>query len=308
MLDIEKYLESLDLERGALHGVEYTAKCPFHSPDNSPSFSMSIDTGQWQCWADRCGLRGGIIRFIYLYEKIPWEEAKRKAQIIDLPQSSLEVEKLMDRETKPEVEKFAEFKEMAFVEDLDNKALHHFKSNFSLEDAEPFGVKKLIGGIFRGGLYVPFRKFTGEQVSFQIRVKAGNLKWWNPPDCPNRIMLYGADQLYGKRVKTLFAVEGVFDVIGLSKWGRHGLGIQGTTMTDEQVIQLVGIYLDVGAELLSIFIDRGTLQSTQDRILGELASVGIKSQLLDYDRVGLKADDPAELDEEDVSRLEAVGL
>ena len=48
-VDVDKNIKDL-----CMRGEEYSAKCPFHSPDNKPSFSINVKTGLWQCYAESC--------------------------------------------------------------------------------------------------------------------------------------------------------------------------------------------------------------------------------------------------------------
>ena len=53
------------LHRGAVSimnemGTEMIAYCPFHSNNNTPSFSINKYTGLWQCFNPDCNMRGGI--------------------------------------------------------------------------------------------------------------------------------------------------------------------------------------------------------------------------------------------------------
>lgn len=57
-------------------GSEYIARCPFHSPDNNPSFYVVPAKGLYHCFA--CGASGDVINFLQEHEGIEFKAAVEK--------------------------------------------------------------------------------------------------------------------------------------------------------------------------------------------------------------------------------------
>ena len=57
------------------NGKGLVGLCPFHD-DTNPSLSVNTQTNLWQCFG--CGTGGDVIRFVELFDKVPFPEAVRK--------------------------------------------------------------------------------------------------------------------------------------------------------------------------------------------------------------------------------------
>ncbi len=75
------------------------ARCPFHK-DNNPSFSVNPKGQYFYCFG--CGVGGDVIKFIQLYEKIPFIESLKKCADtagISVPKiSSVDIKKTKEQE------------------------------------------------------------------------------------------------------------------------------------------------------------------------------------------------------------------
>ena len=54
------------------NGKGYFGLCPFHA-DNNPSLSVNPSKNLWQCFG--CGAAGDAIRFVELFDQVPFAEA-----------------------------------------------------------------------------------------------------------------------------------------------------------------------------------------------------------------------------------------
>ena len=57
------------------NGRGYAGLCPFHE-DKKPSLSVNPETNLWQCFG--CGAGGDVIRFVELFDKVPFPQAVKK--------------------------------------------------------------------------------------------------------------------------------------------------------------------------------------------------------------------------------------
>ncbi|HXW07284.1 MAG TPA: DNA primase [Vicinamibacterales bacterium] len=82
-------------------GATWKGLCPFHG-EKTPSFHVNGEKGFFHCFG--CGLGGDVIRFVELYEKVPFPEAVRQlASRVGLtvpePDAKQDVEAQRDRES-----------------------------------------------------------------------------------------------------------------------------------------------------------------------------------------------------------------
>ncbi len=57
------------------NGKGYFGLCPFHD-DHNPSLSVNPINNLWQCFG--CGAGGDVIRFVELFDQVPFPEAVNK--------------------------------------------------------------------------------------------------------------------------------------------------------------------------------------------------------------------------------------
>jgi len=64
-------------------GTSWKGLCPFHG-EKTPSFNVHGDQGYFKCFG--CGVGGDVIKFVELYDKLPFPEAVRQlAARVGLP-------------------------------------------------------------------------------------------------------------------------------------------------------------------------------------------------------------------------------
>jgi DNA primase len=70
------------------NGKGYFGLCPFHD-DTNPSLSVNPSTNLWQCFG--CGAGGDVIRFVEMFDKVPFPDAvnKLKAESLRLKSNSI---------------------------------------------------------------------------------------------------------------------------------------------------------------------------------------------------------------------------
>lgn len=91
-------------------GSSWKGLCPFHG-EKTPSFNVHGDKGYFKCFG--CGVAGDVIRFVELYDKLPFPEAVRQlAARVGLPvpeaaESTEDTEAARDRETLLKVHEIA---------------------------------------------------------------------------------------------------------------------------------------------------------------------------------------------------------
>jgi len=67
------------LDRGIeleTRGRHLFARCPFHRPDNTPSFVVTEAKGLFHCFG--CGVAGDVIGFVMRYDRLSFPEAVKK--------------------------------------------------------------------------------------------------------------------------------------------------------------------------------------------------------------------------------------
>ena len=83
-------------------GATYKGLCPFHG-EKSPSFHVNGDKGFFHCFG--CGVGGDVIKFVELYDKLPFPEAVRQLaaraglQVPEAEQPGQDAESQRDRES-----------------------------------------------------------------------------------------------------------------------------------------------------------------------------------------------------------------
>ena len=71
------------LEFTKIQGVEGKAHCPFHSHDETPSFSANLENGMWQCFG--CGASGNYRQFLEKIEsKVPGENDESEISVREI--------------------------------------------------------------------------------------------------------------------------------------------------------------------------------------------------------------------------------
>ena len=102
------------------NGSGYFGLCPFHD-DNNPSLSINPDKNLFQCFG--CGTAGDVIRFVELFDRVPFTEAVRRLydnSFDRAPRSRRKKETLAKKPTAAQVKllrRVIDFYHTAFAED-----------------------------------------------------------------------------------------------------------------------------------------------------------------------------------------------
>jgi DNA primase len=133
------------------NGRGYAGLCPFHE-DKKPSLSVNPSTNLWQCFG--CGAGGDVIRFVELFDKVPFPRAVKKLEV--------ESPKLKtDHEAKPvHHEAPLTIKELKLLERVvsyyqhtltqDHRGLNYLKNDRGITD--PQSLKDFGAGYVNGTL------------------------------------------------------------------------------------------------------------------------------------------------------------
>src|SRR5271156_3302801 len=62
------------------NGREYIAKCFMHSPDRTPSLTISQSEGKWLWHCFPCKKGGSVIDFVMAFDKISFSDAAKKVE------------------------------------------------------------------------------------------------------------------------------------------------------------------------------------------------------------------------------------
>ena len=256
--------EYIPLERV---GVNYRARCPFH-PDRTPSFYVSPLKGIFKCFG--CGVGGDAIKFVSLYENIPYfqaavEIAKKYGIKLKLPR-----EEKVDSETLLAISKVAEFYHRKLAQSrealeylktrsIEKASIKRFLIGFSASSEElvnflrkegildhylKSGNLKKVGedsfvDLFKGRITFAVRNERGDVVGFGGRILEGNgPKYVNSPDSPffkKSHLLFGLYEglSYLKDFKSAILVEGYFDVVSLHQEGfKNAVATLGTAFNE----------------------------------------------------------------------------
>jgi DNA primase catalytic core len=133
------------------NGRGYVGLCPFHK-DKKPSLSVNVETNLWQCFG--CGAGGDVIRFVELFDKVPFPQAVKK---LESETSKLKV----DHEAKPvHPEASLTTKELKLLERVvsyyqhtftqDHRGLNYLKNDRGITD--PQSLKDFGAGYVNGTL------------------------------------------------------------------------------------------------------------------------------------------------------------
>ncbi len=268
-LDIVDVISSyINLERS---GNNYRANCPFHD-DKTPSFFVSPSRQIFKCFG--CGVGGDAIKFVSLYENVPYLEAARELARRYKLKVSLNL-KEEDRSVYSSLEEAAGFyqTQVNTGEVLDylkrrgigantlrrfqigyspsNTAVVRFLTSLKLLEAYK-KTKNLIEidrgtlkDIFARRLVFPIRDLKGRVLGFGGGAMRGEEpKYINSPESEvfqKRKVLFGLHQAlsYMKEFKEAVLVEGYFDVMRLHEVGvRNAVAPLGTSLTKEQALTL----------------------------------------------------------------------
>lgn len=292
--DLQKYLESKQLEQSRARNGKFTSCCPFHS-ERHPSFSVNLETGQWLCRTTNiCGQRGsGAASLVSKLDNIPWREALKlvgsayRAPLVSYSE--------LDEITRPKE------REVAVSPSLPNCTPIGSTHNTYLNEVRRYGSGvaeafdlRIGHGQWDGYLLLPVYDALGSYVSFTGRYTGepdAKHPRYNGPVFPLKDYLYGEWQLRDED-RPVFVVEGQFDVMRLWSFGELALGTFGTSYTPTQIGRLVKL---VGNRKIVVLFDADTLDGSLNdvrspgaRFISTLQAVGKKATLVNISTFGVK--------------------
>jgi DNA primase len=231
MLDFFSILQKYDLQKPSISGDELRCCCPLHE-DLTPSFSINLETGKYNCFAG-CG-GGDFIDLISRIEDISREQAREFLYKIEDKEISLNILK-----SKLENIFKEEKKEKNII--LDENILNNFNyDNIDYMTKREFTketIKKFEIGLCKQGVTIPIRDENNNLVAILVRPVTNEyfLKYF--PIMPKigykkSLILYGLNHI-NKDEKEVIIVEGHFDVLKAYQCGFiNTVAIQGTNLSE----------------------------------------------------------------------------
>ncbi len=263
-LDIVDVISSyIDLKRS---GNNYKANCPFH-PDDTPSFFVSPQKGIWKCFG--CGVGGDFIKFVALYENIPYTEAAKeiakrygiKLKIKESPAENSKIYEAMELVASFYFKNILRKEEaLSYIKSrgIDSHTLKKFLIGYAdnskelvdnlkeeglLEYYEKTGnlIKsdEFYRDLFKGRIVIPVRDERGRIVAFGGRsLGEEKPKYINSPESEifkkSKVLFGFYESLnYIKELGRVIITEGYFDVISLFQYNiRYAVAPLGTSLTE----------------------------------------------------------------------------
>ena len=231
-------------------GVQAVGRCPsYNHTDNSPSFSVNIETGEFNCFS--CDCKGkSLVTLMMCVENITKEEAVAKLnpeKKHEAPEIYRTLQKYFyNYGQKVMSSKVSEIiKERGFSTDIVKKYGIGYSDSSCIKtlinygvDPEAFVNEKFLNNnsyIGNDRLTIPILK-TGKVIGFSMRATRDH----QDRKYINIIKNYNRDWLYGLNTKADYVIvtEGVFDVIRLKEYGYEACCSFGTSMTEAQANNL----------------------------------------------------------------------
>lgn len=215
-------------------GKVWKTQCPFHD-DNTPSFTVYPNEQTFHCFG--CGENGTVIDYVmkrenFVHPTLAIEFLARKHQV------KLEgFDKESWKERKRIVSENTNRKENARKQY--SKVTDYLKSRgLTPETVKEFGL-----GYENGSLYIPFHDVYGEVVGSTLRnFEEGKPKYVNSPETAafkKSELLYGLEKARHHMKKSVFVVEGYFDVMAMHELGiKNTVAYCGSALTDGQAYLL----------------------------------------------------------------------
>jgi DNA primase len=241
--------------KGILQGVEFRAKCPFHS-DQNPSFSLNTQTGLWLCHAG-CG-SGNFTNLVNrmmnynVHESLEWIRTNGRRNSVQEVSRQLNVLLgLQPTPTEQEDRKWTEY-----YLSLDNKVmpLWFLKRGFSWSTIYHWGIHY---DPLTDGIVVPV-VWEEEWKGVILRPLQQMPKYQNNPGLKKSQLLFG--EIYPNK-DYIILVEGVLDAVWLWQLGYNTVSILGDALSFEQV-QILKRYR-YGEVVLALDNDEGGYKGTE---------------------------------------------
>ena len=269
--ELRKELDIVDVISGYINleksGNNYRASCPFHN-DKTPSFYVSPSRQIFKCFG--CGVGGDAIKFVALYENIPYMEAavelarRYKVKLnIDLKEQDQRLYYALEEvsgfyhsqvSSRDAVEYLKKrgigantVKRFQIGFSPSNTAVVRFLNSLNLLEVYRKSKNlieidgKVFKDIFANRIIFPIRDLRGRVVGFGAgTLKGEQPKYINSQESEvfhKRKVLFGLYQAlnYLKELKEVIVVEGYFDVLRMHEAGiRNVVAPLGTSLTREQ--------------------------------------------------------------------------
>lgn len=272
-MDLLDYLKNLSLEKGQLKGNEFVSCCPFHD-ERTPSFYFNLEKKVYHCFG--CGISGNLVDFVKRVEGNSWKDVLKK---IDKNLVLKRKEKSYDKGLNETLEKeFLSFFDIAI---LGSKFVE--KKIGELIGIDRFKLKcKVVGD--KGWIVFPVWDYQSRFIGYVMRLVSYSKKEYKT---------YGKvkDYLYGEWLlesdKDMVLVEGVFDVIGLSRYVDNVVGLFGTVVTDEQLLRIKNIVDIFNVRKVYVMFDPDDSGKREGRnLFKKLKLIGIDAIFCDTSFIG----------------------
>lgn len=273
--DISAILAHYHIETNG-NDIEKRCRCPFHD-DTTPSFSINVENGKFQCHAASCGEKGNILDFVAAMEDTndlrsasevigeicgialaPPRTTNRKkrrgtknTQVVDdtvaeVPDKIIEQEP--DVQAKPN-------SPLTFQLQLDPSHNYGASRNLSTEDCTRFEMGYCNRGSMKGYWCIPYHNRDGDIVAYIGRypedpVSEETLKYKLPKGFHKNLELFNLHRVAG-HAQHVTLVEGAFDAIRLHSLAMPAVALIGTSISDAQVDLLV----QSGCKSVTVLLD-----------------------------------------------------
>jgi len=278
---------------------EIHTHCPFHQ-DNSPSFSIDIETGLFICRSASCGLRGNFPLFYKLSENIrTWKEVH---EILKEVTTNYDVADLFTKKAQyvsplnVTIPFPTEVEPIGLIKYFENRQISHDVINsFGLV----FGKCGEFSGVNIGNsVVVPVWDIDGSYKTFQVRYLTEDKKkrWINPVGSPIQHLLYGGWRIV-EELKHLWIVEGASDCWKLATYGIQAVGLNTKDASASQLNKIIKLckYL----KLTPVVCLDGDALAYSEKVWNNLTAAGLKTELVKLEY----SEDPGELSRERLDQL-----
>lgn len=311
MTDVLSIIEKLEITDGfETHNGEYTVSCPLpfgnhKNGDKNPSFSINLNTGQYNCFV--CG-GGSLTQLISYMKGISYEEAEYwlRNDYVDESNDDFK-QRLLDKLDKRNIkqERTEEGGDVLTLDGYEKRYVQWLEDqNITADTAEKFGIvynPELPGIIFP-------HYWQGKLVGWQQRDLNENRKgpkYKNTPNFPKHNTLYNYDFIEGDEV---IVVESPKTVCVLDSRGiKNVVATFGASIRDEQLQPLwkfKRVYLwfdndDAGQKALYRYNE----DTGEFRWMNVVERLKDQCEVYIVDPVGVNKGDPADVSKEECLRL-----
>ena len=207
-------------------------KCPFHS-DNSPSFSINLNTGEWKCWSG-CGGSKDLVDLVVKITHVDKNQARR-----DILNKLVADSRSLSEILSPSLVVPPKQEPVFYIR---NKVPRYFLNRgFTLETAKNWqiGYEPDLKGVA-----IPVKE-EGRIVGLITRTITGlPMRYVTSTGFIKSNYLFGIDHV-SSTVKSIVLVEGPLNAIWLHQNGYSAVAIMGTDISKEQYYKLTKRFNEV---------------------------------------------------------------